>query len=350
MSTPPRRVLIVSADIGGGHHATGRALEAAIRSRWPEATISWVDTLEVMKAGPAFRAIYRANVEVTPWLYDFFYDRIDRWPWFARSSKAVTSAWAGRRLARELDRLAPDLVLSTYPLGSGGLAWLRRRGALDVPVGAWISDFAPHPFWVYEELDLHVVMPPACVALARRAEPGARISPPAALPVLPDFAPGDRAAARSALGLRPEPLTVLVACGVYAFGAVEEAVDVLLAVGGRRVQVVVACGRNDALRQTLQRRPEAGHRLVLLGWTDRMAEVTRAADVVVTNAGGATSLEALATGRPVLMFRPIAGHGRANAEAMARAGVAVLFPDGHDLGGALRRLLDDEPYRERLEK
>src|SRR4051812_25991232 len=58
----PRRVLIVSADIGGGHHATGRALEAAVRARWPEATVTWIDTLEVMRAGPAFRALYRANV------------------------------------------------------------------------------------------------------------------------------------------------------------------------------------------------------------------------------------------------------------------------------------------------
>ena len=91
----PRRVLIVSADIGGGHHATGRALEAAVHERWPDAAVEWVDTLDVMRAGPAFRSIYRANVEVTPWLYDFFYDRIDRYRWFARSSKWVTSVWAG---------------------------------------------------------------------------------------------------------------------------------------------------------------------------------------------------------------------------------------------------------------
>src|ERR671939_319900 len=121
-----------------------------------------------MRAGPAFRGIYRANVEWTPWLYDFFYDRIDRWRWFARAAKAVTSAWAARGLRPVLDRVDPDLILSTYPLGSGGLA-------------------------------------------------------------------------RAALGLRAAPFTVLVACGVYAFGAVEEAVDALLRAGGDRVQVVVAC-------------------------------------------------------------------------------------------------------------
>jgi UDP-N-acetylglucosamine:LPS N-acetylglucosamine transferase len=132
----PRRVLIVSADIGGGHHAPGRALAAAVRERWPAAEVNWVDTLEAMHAGPAFRWIYRANVETTPWLYDFFYDRIARYRWFARSSKWVTSVWAGRRLAPVLRRVRPDLILSTYPLGSGGLAWLRRHGRLPTPVGA----------------------------------------------------------------------------------------------------------------------------------------------------------------------------------------------------------------------
>jgi len=344
----PRRVLVVSADIGGGHHATGRALEAAVRERWPACDVHWVDTLEVMRAGAAFRGIYRTNVQWTPWLYDFFYGQIERRRWFARSAKWVTSVWAGVRLAPVLDRLAPDLILSTYPLGSGGLAWLRRRGRLDVPVGAWISDFAPHPFWVYDALDLHVVMHPACVALALRAEPAARVVPPAALPVPVAFAPGDAASARASLGLGSAPLTVLVSCGVYGFGAVEQAVDVLL--GDGRVQVVAACGRNGRLQRHLERRPEAGGRLVVLGWTDAMPQLTRAADVVVTNAGGATALEALASGRPVVMFRPIAGHGRANADAMAAAGVAVVCRTAGELADEVGRLLDEPVHRRRLQR
>ena len=346
----PRRVLVLSADIGGGHHATGRALEAAVRARWPGVEIEWVDTLDVMRAGPAFRTIYRTNVQWTPWLYDFFYGQIERRRWFARSAKWVTSVWAGLRLAPVLDRIAPDLILSTYPLGSGGLAWLRRHGRLDVPVGAWISDFAPHPFWVYDALDLHVVMHAACVPLAQRAEPGARVVPPAALPVPAVFAPGDAGSARAALGLRDAELTVLVSCGVYGFGAVEQAVDVLLGRGDARVQVVVVCGRNAGLQRRLERRPEAGGRLTVLGWTDHMPELTRAADVVVTNAGGATALEALASGRPVVMFRPIAGHGRANAAAMAQAGVAVVCRTGEELAVEVGRLLDEPVHRRRLQR
>lgn len=50
--------------------------------------------------------------------------------------------------------------------------------------------------------------------------------------------------------------------------------------------------------------------------------------------------EALACGRPVLMHRPIAAHGRANARLMAEAGLAVVCEADGELAAAVRRMLD----------
>jgi UDP-N-acetylglucosamine:LPS N-acetylglucosamine transferase len=83
----------------------------------------------------------------------------------------------------------------------------------------------------------------------------------------------------------------------------------------------------------------------VLGWTDDMPGWMTAADVVVGNAGGATGLEALACGRPLVMFDPIAGHGRANARLMASAGVAVLAQSPPELTAAIRRLITDPTAR-----
>ncbi|HEY0807472.1 MAG TPA: WS/DGAT domain-containing protein, partial [Pseudonocardiaceae bacterium] len=107
------------------------------------------------------------------------------------------------------------------------------------------------------------------------------------------------------------------------------------------VVVVVACGRNDVLRRHLNADHPgavASGRLRALGWTDDMAGLTVASNVVVTNAGGATSLEALACGRAVLMYRPIAAHGKANAELMAAAGLAEVCADETELAAAIHRL------------
>ena len=204
-------MLIVSANMGEGHNATGRALDQAVRARWPGVDVRWVDTLDVMGrgVGPAFRGIYITNVQRTPWLYEFFYGVVERQRWFANASKRFVGAWCGRRLARHIAGYRPDLILATYPLGSAGLAWLRTHRGLATPIGAWVSDFSPHPFWVYRELDLTLVMHQVAVEPATRWVPGTNVMV-SAPPVVSAFAPGDRAAARAAHGLPADGFVALV--------------------------------------------------------------------------------------------------------------------------------------------
>lgn len=350
MSDRPTRVLIVSADMGEGHNSAGRALEQAARARWPEIEVRWLDTLDVMGrgVGPVFRGIYVTNVERTPWLYEFFYSSIRRWRWFANSSKAFVGNWAGRRLGREIERFQPDVIMSTYPLGSAGLAWLRKHGRLDVPAGAWICDFSPHPFWVYPDLDLNLVMHEVAVKPATTWVPGSPVAV-SAPPVRSAFAPGDRTQARRKFDLPETGFVALVSCGVFGFGSVESAATTLLA-ADPDITVVVACAKNTQLRERLLAGGDHGGRLRALGWTDDMPALTLASDVVVTNAGGATSLEALACGRPILMYQPIAAHGRANAALMAEAGLAEVCLDSPALAGAVRRLIHEPEHLHAIER
>lgn len=342
----PKKLLVVSADIGEGHNATARAVEERARRLWPGCEIRRIDTLAEMGrgVGPGFRWIYQVNVDTTPWLYDFFYRSLWRYRWFAASSCRVVGAWSGIRLAPLIDEYRPDLVVSTYPLGTGGLDWIRRRGGLDVPVAAIISDFAPHPFWVYSEVDLHYVASQPSLRAMYRAKPDARgaVGAPPVVPAFHPFAAAEKIEARRRFGLPAGSLIALVSCGSLGFGSVERAAAASLAAGPDTC-VVVACGRNEALRARLVARAgllpaSPAPRLVALGWTSEMPALTAAADVVVTNAGGATALEAVACGRPVLMFEPIAGHGKANAELMAQAGLATICKGPAELTDALRRL------------
>ncbi|GAA0535924.1 hypothetical protein GCM10011581_24500 [Saccharopolyspora subtropica] len=341
----PRRVLLISATIGEGHNATARAVEEAARRVWPGCEVAWLDALRAMGrwVPRAFTWIYATNVESTPWLYDFFYDSLWRHRWFATASRRFVGAWSGRALRRAVAEHAPDLIVSTYPLGTAGLDWLRRRGGLDLPVAAVVSDFCPHPFWVYPEIDLHYVMSEASLRALHRAEPDA-VGAACVPPVVSAFRPADRAAARRAFGLPEDGFAVLISCGSLGFGSVERAVAAALRADGVG-RVVVVCGRNEALRERFAAHPD--ERLVPLGWVDDMPGLVACADVVVTNAGGATALEALACGRAVVMFEPIAGHGRANAELMAEAGLAELCPTQDELTATLRCWAADphEPAR-----
>src|SRR5262249_5318226 len=88
--------------------------------------------------------------------------------------------------------------------------------------------------------------------------------------------------------------------------------------------------RNEALRRRLSRDP----RIVALGWVDDIPTLIRACDLVVQNAGGLTSLEALASGVPVVTYECLPGHGRTNAAALHDAGSAVWVRDRAALAAA----------------
>jgi diacylglycerol O-acyltransferase / wax synthase len=340
----PRRVLIVSAGIGEGHNAAGRALAEAAPRAWPGCEVGWLDALET--AGSQFarvaRWFYVTQVRSAPAAYDYFYFAMWRHRWYLNSTRGGMGALFGWRMAPAIRQFAPDVVMSTYPLGSAGLSWLRRRGLLDAPVGAWVPAFCPHPSWLYPALDRTYVMHPAAVEVAERAEPGMRLAV-GALPVRDGFAPATpagQAAARKRLGLPSGGFTVLVSTGSLGFGRVEHTVDAILA-AGPRVRAIVTCGRNRALERRLAAQGWPPDRARVTGWTDEMPALMAAADVVATNGGGGTALEAIASARPVLITDPVPGHGRDNASLMASAGLALLAPTPASLTGTVSRLADD---------
>jgi UDP-N-acetylglucosamine:LPS N-acetylglucosamine transferase len=234
-------------------------------------------------------------------------------------------------LLREIRRFDPDVVVSVFNLASQALGRLRARGRLTCPVVTYLSDPGPHPYWVHPAVDLYLV-PLAETARGLTAY-GARRTAVVAELVRPRFAdhPIGRAEARRRLGLPLDADVVLVSGGSLATGTLQRTVGRLARAG---VLPVTLCGTDAVLRRRLSRR-RAG---VALGWTDDVAAVMAAADVLVDNAGGVTCAEALASGLPVVLFRPLPGHGRLSAETLDVAGVAPYARTDHELISLVRVL------------
>ncbi len=147
---------------------------------------------------------------------------------------------------------------------------------------------------------------------------------------------------RSNLGLAPEDRAVLVVAGSWGVGDVVATVEAIGRTG--EFHPITVCGRDDNLRAEL----EAGGFGTVIGWTDEMPALMSAADALVENAGGLTCMEAFAVGLPVITFKPIAGHGKENAEMMARAGVNCYARNEAELNAILRDVTRPGPGREAL--
>lgn len=322
------KVVIVSARMGAGHDGAAAELARRLRARGFE--VGCHDFLDLLpgRLGQRLCDAYHRELELAPRSWDRLFAALGTAP----------LAWAAGRIAalalpRLRDTLAgsPGLVVSTYPAASQALGELRRRGELATPFAVYLTDPSVHRLAVNAHADLHIAPNPHAAAAARGL--GARQVEWATPLVAPGFrptVPGERDRVRDRFGLARDERLALVVSGSWGVGEVEDITEDVAATGA--AHPVVVCGRNEALRDRLRR---AGVSRVF-GWVDDMPSLMRACDVVVQNAGGLTTLEALATGLPVLTYRTLPGHGRTNARVLDEIGL-VPTVSRDDLGHALRR-------------
>jgi processive 1,2-diacylglycerol beta-glucosyltransferase len=346
------RVLIVSATVGAGDAGNARELARRLVASGHEADIRDLLDAAPFGIGRTLSKGYEAELKHAPWAYEFAFKVWFWFPFLLGPLARFLTLFTRKTILRWVRETHADIVVSTYPVATQVLGELRRRAnkrrrsrwALRVPVVNFITDFGFHPFWAHRWIDLNLAVPTGTAeAVGHRT---GRLSLACGPLVSPEFlaAPARRPFARARFGLRPDDVAVLVSSGSWGVGALKETVELVATQPG--FVPVVTCGRNSGLRDDLEELARAkGYRAHLLGWTDDMAGVMAACDVLVENAGGLTSLEAMGARLPLVTFRPIPGHGRNSAAAMSAAGVTSLARDGEELVADLGQLGRPGPTR-----
>jgi processive 1,2-diacylglycerol beta-glucosyltransferase len=336
------RVLVLSADVGEGHVAAGRALAEGMRAAGAHEV---VERDGLVAFGTVARHVirdgYRWQLRWAPWTYDALYWLATHVPPARVVGAAALSIAGERRLRRLVRREEPDVVVSTHPALTCVLGRMRLRRRLAAPVCAVITDLAGYGFWSHRGADLHLVMHEHAVAGVERVAGAGS----AAL-VRPVVAPGflarcDRGVARARLGLPVGGRVVVVSGGGWGVGDLAGAVEAALELGD--VTVVALAGRNDALRAALDARFPEDPRVRVWSFTDRMDDLLRAADVAIHSTGGMTSLEAWSCGCPLIAYGSSIGHIRLHNRTMAALGLLTLADTRAELAAALHSRLVDAP-------
>lgn len=336
-STGRARILLVGAGMGAGHAEVAGELARRLSDRGADTRA--VDLLDIAgRAGQRLQRTYRLLLARAPWLYD---GAMRFWARRPGPLQRLTAAGAGpfeEALLHQARSFEPDLIVATFNLAGQCLGRLRRRGALSTPLATVVIDPGPHPYWVSPGVGRHLVPAVAVEAYRGYGAPGAEAVAPA---LRPEFrTPPEPTAARARLGLPGDRPIALVNAGSWAAGNLASTVDTL-----RRspdLHVVVLCGRDAALL----RRWSGSDRVRAVPWTREIVAYLSAADVIVDNAGGLTCWESLALRKPVVIFDPLPGHGRLNAAALQRAGLALWVRERAGLAAAVRSAVERVPATE----
>lgn len=255
---------------------------------------------------------------------------------------AVVRSGLVRPLQKHLDQNPAELVISVGPPGAVAMnALAGRYPALRHVV--LCGDAAPHRLWVGEHVDLYLLTSAGAEPHVRKFAPATPIAtiPP---PVRSEFYRAlARPAARIGLGIADEDRCVLLIMGSRGIGALAGIAAKLIWAG---FHVIVVAGRNARLEGRLRQLASGpdGGRLTVFGYTDRVAELMAAADLVITGPGSVCA-EARTVGRPLLLLDSVPGHGRENLLAEVARGSAAITPPGPDAvaAAAAACLSRDEP-------
>jgi processive 1,2-diacylglycerol beta-glucosyltransferase len=328
----PRRVLILSADVGEGHAAAARALAEQVQASEEHAEVTIIDGLAAM--GPLLRPVvedgYRVQLRFVPWTYTLVYWMLEHILPVRVAARRLLCKLGSRPLARAIAEHDPDVVVSTYPAVTVVLARLRRTGVVRCPAVATITDLTGLFFWAQPGIDMHLVMygesMPSVERIAGRGSVRL-VRPLISAEFLKSRCPVE---ARRSLGLPEEGRTVVVSGGGWGVGDIAGAVREFTKVP-EVTSIVCLAGRNEQLETKLRAAFANEPRVRIYGFTDKMPEILAAADVLVHSTGGVTCLEARAAGTPVVSYGLPIGHARLNTRAMAGLDLLRLANDRDEL-------------------
>ena len=344
------RVLILSAGVGSGHGVAAKALESAYRA-FPDVEVRSIDVLDMTNEAYAslYSDAYLMLAKRMPWLLGLVYDINDE-----RSShdQPVRKLWDmlnSQPVVRFLKEYRPDICVCTHFIPAGIIAQMMTEGDLDTSLSVVTTDYDFQGMWLSSTFTRYFVARDE--SRARLIDLGVeqdRITV-SGIPVDPQFGePVDRAKVFQNYDLDPDVPLIVVSAGAVGGGPAEQIVTRLLRMT-EAFQCIVVCGRNEELVSSVEALtlPQAS-KFRVLGYTDAMIDIVRAATLFIGKPGGLTASECMAAGTPMVIVTPIPGQEERNADYLLEQGAAVRSNDLETIDYKVGRLLDNPERIDRL--
>ncbi len=352
-----KRALFLISDTGGGHRSAANAIVAALdeihhpnsfehriddvaaHCSFPLTQLGWGYSTALRYAPPVYGALYYAT------------NGRRRYKALVRFCEPLYR----ERLRDLFLNYRPDVIVSVHPLLNHAALRARADAKMQhVPIITVITDLGKvHESWLTPEADAVVV--PAREVYERALSRGVLPQRLRMLgqPIHPKFddVHGSKEELREQLGLPQKTFVTLLMAGGEGGGKL---MPTTLALAKRRLpmHLVVVCGRNETLKSKMEDlAPSLGTPITVLGFTDKIPELMRTADLLVTKAGPGTLAEANAAQLPVVVYDYVPGQERGNVDFVRSNGIGeVALNSTAEVVRAVERLVKNEARVEQMRR
>ncbi len=310
--------------------------------------------------GSGHRLCYLWILGCCPWLYELAY----KW-----GDNQKGSLWLRGLINRTLACLGgsflrgvhPDAVIATHATPAGIMSYYKRKHP-EIFLGAVITDFTVHKWWLVEGVDAYFVAD----ALLKE-----KITVPSqvyafGIPVRQALQNNDYTACREKYGWSDKEKVCLIMGGGEGLLPMEEMLKALRSAKLQNLRLIAITGHNEGLAQKLRQHfvaknqasnsifntanPENfGHyqqdtAIEIYGFRDDVPQMLAAADMIITKAGGLTCAEVLASGLKLLIYKPLPGQEQGNASFLQNHYGAQVCQNTAELVESVKELLAKDEH------
>jgi len=264
-----------------------------------------------------------------------------------RRHEQTAPAWAFRRgcpnVFAAIARFKPEAIVACEVAACEMAVIARRAGLTEAPIVNVITDHEAEPVWVKEEICSYAVATERVRNQLCEWGAAAEKIMVTGIPTAPEFHNAtDEQSERARFGIKDERPLVLLMGGGQGPTRMDE-IAARLCQCETPMHLVAIAGRDERARKKLARISSNGEvNLHVLGWTESIAPLMRAAFLLVTKPGGLTLTEAAQCALPVVMFDGIPGPETLNAEHFASSGAGIITGNVNETVVAIEKLLRNE--------
>ncbi|MDA3730329.1 glycosyltransferase [Niameybacter massiliensis] len=331
-------ILILTGHFGMGHYSAAESIQQEITRMNPEAHVYIVDIIEYMfpKSSTAIYASFNFMVNKCASIYNCLNEIA------CRHSNITLKKSVVKKVHQLLAEYQADLVISTLPVSSQYISAYKEKVGTSIPLYTYITDITAHEEWITPHTDIYFVGATITknILISKGVYEGKiRVS---GIPVREDF---HKEVLKRHTGINRRKEVLIMGGGLGLIPSYHKFLTKLCR--NKSLHITVITGKNKALFLKMKKDFPS---INVVGYTDKVAEYMRRADLVITKSGGSTTFEAIYCRTPLYIIKPFLMQEIGNAEYIEQKNIGrIVWSDKKDVYKDIMDLLNNNALLEQME-
>ena len=311
-------VLILTGRFGMGHVKCAEAIKEEIKTKYPNSDVTVIDFCDYCFPR-ASKLIYKGFELCVFKFYDAYIK-------LAKFSNRLNCVPFKRVIYNHMEKLmctySPDLVVADLPMCVQYFSSFKKSHHVKVPFYVYITDITIHKDWISKNVDRYFVGDKVCKRELIDNGIKAENIHVCGIPVSASFTNMQECSKKTSNVLIMGGGLGLIPCQEKILTALNEE---------KGVKATIICGKNEELKNEINAKYK---NINAIGFTDRVSDYLKEADVIVTKPGGITTFEAIKSRTPLYVFEPTLEQELGNSRFIKRKGLGVVISNSEDFSAS----------------